>query len=222
MPSAISAAVTGPLVQTPIVSESELEAQSSEKLAERAAAGCADSFEALVIRHENQIFNFLNQFTRNPHDAEDLTQVTFLKAYRGLDRYLSCYSFASWLFTIARRTAANHFRSLRNFEELTDEHEADLKTPASTLEDKDERNGLWDLARTLKPKQFEVLWLRYGQAFSTLETARIMKTNQIHVKVLLHRARAGLSKKLLARGTGSTSGVRLARQHSGTAPPLED
>src|SRR5262249_47747604 len=78
--------------------------------------------------------------------------------------------------------------------------EAAEETPATTLEQSDEQRALWKLVRTLKPKQAEAVWLRYAEGFSVAETARIMSTNRIHVKVLLHRARSNLFKVLNARG----------------------
>src|SRR5262249_44943760 len=123
---------------------------SAEALAERAQGGCRESFEELVLRHEDRIFNFLHQFTRNRHDAEDLTQETFLKVYQNLHRYKPALAFAPWLFTIARRTAASHFRSAKPFEELSTEGESALESPAESLERKDEQTSIWDLARTLK------------------------------------------------------------------------
>lgn len=176
---------------------------ASERLAERSKAGCFDSFEQLVARYESQVFNFLWQFTGNHHDAEDLTQETFVKAYRNLHRYNSSFSFPTWLFTIARRTAASHFRSAYRFEELSADEESKEESPATAVERKDERNSVWRLVRALKPKQAEALWLRYAEGFSVAETARIMRTNQIHIKVLLHRARCNLSKILTQRGLGS-------------------
>jgi RNA polymerase sigma-70 factor (ECF subfamily) len=181
---------------------------SAEQLAARCQGGCPDSFEQLVLRYEAQVFNFLHQFARHRQDAEDLTQVTFLKAYRNLSRYKPSLAFAPWLFSIARRTAASHFRSRENFEELPVDGEIVEENPANLLASKDEQNALWRLARTLKPKQWEVLWLRYGEGFSIAETARVMRTNQIHVKVLLHRARGNLSKRLTAHGAGLANSIR--------------
>lgn len=174
---------------------------TSEQLAARAQGGCHVSFEALVSRHERQLFNFIYQFTRHRQDAEDLTQETFLKTYRSLPRYQPARPFAPWLFTIARRTAASHFRAARPVEELREDGEVVGENPANLLESADEQKSLWQLARTLKAKQFEVLWLRYHEGFSIGETAAVMRTNQIHVKVLLHRARTNLTAMLVARGT---------------------
>jgi RNA polymerase sigma-70 factor (ECF subfamily) len=187
------------------VSVSDQIEPTPEQLAERSKAGCLDSFELLVLRYEGHIFNFLRQFTGNFHDAEDLTQETFVKAFRNLPRYNSSLLFAPWLFTIARRTGASHFRSADHFEDLPAAEESVQETPATALECKDERNSIWRLVRTLKPKQAQALWLRYAEGFSIVETARIMGTNQIHIKVLLHRARSNLLKMMIARGLGSAN-----------------
>ena len=169
---------------------------TAEQLAERSKAGSLDAFEQLVLRYENRIFNFFWRFTGNHHDAEDLTQETFVRAHRSLQRYNSSFSFSAWLFTIARRTGANHFRSAEHFEELPTDEASAVESPATALERKDEQNSIWRLVRTLKPKLAQALWLRYAEGFSIAETARIMRTNQIHVKVMLHRARASLATML--------------------------
>ena len=84
-----------------------------EQLAERSRAGCRESFELLVEHFERRLFHFLYQMTRNRHDAEDLTQVTFLKAYQNISAYESQHAFSAWLFTIAKRTALKHCLGMR-------------------------------------------------------------------------------------------------------------
>jgi RNA polymerase sigma-70 factor (ECF subfamily) len=166
------------------------------QLVELSKTGCLDSFGSLVEQYETRLLHFLMQLTRNSHDAEDLAQETFLKAYRSLSRYDARFSFVSWLFTIARRTAVDHFRARRPTEEIDPEQEEERTDPAGLLESKDEESQIWRKARQLKPAQYEALWLRYGQGFSVAETAQVMNTNQIRVKVLLHRARTQLAKWL--------------------------
>jgi RNA polymerase sigma-70 factor (ECF subfamily) len=180
-----------------LVNASASSEAGSEQLAQRAKEGSRDAFELLVTRHERQIFNYLYHLTRNRHDAEDLVQETFIKAYRGIHRYDASFAFATWLFTIAKRTAYSHFRSAERAE--VPDNQVDRTNPATLLEEKDESDLLWALARRLKQNQYEALWLRYGEDFSVAEIARIMKTNQVRVKVLLHRARATLAKWLRAR-----------------------
>jgi RNA polymerase sigma-70 factor (ECF subfamily) len=173
---------------------------SPEELAQRSQTGCLESFEQLVGLYERQIFNFLRQRARSEQDAEDLTQETFVKAYRSLHGYRPSMPFAPWLFVIARRCAASHFRSAVQFEELPADSEGGEENPAALLEQKDEQKSLWKLVRTLKPMQAEAVWLRYAEGFSVAETARIMNTNRVYVKVLLHRGRSRLAKMLAVRG----------------------
>ncbi len=157
--------------------------------------------------------------TRTP---EDLTQETFCKAWRGLHGYNPCLSFAPWLFAIARHTAANHFRSAKPFDPLPPEAGIVEEDPANLLATKDDSDALWRLARALKPKQWQALWFRYGEGFSVAETARAMGTTQIHVKVLLHRARAGLAKRLPARSYGPGAAMKPPEQGTQTVPASEE
>ncbi|MFO1497679.1 MAG: RNA polymerase sigma factor [Verrucomicrobiota bacterium] len=167
-----------------------------EELADQARNGSRSSFEALVAHFEKRIFNYLYQMTRNQHDAEDLTQVTFLKAYQNIHRYQSNRAFTAWLFTIAKRTALNHFRDTKPVEELGPDLPDHREDPSVQTEREDAFSGIWRLAKCLKPDYYEALWLRYGEGFSISETARIMRTNSLRVRVILHRARAALAKKL--------------------------
>ena len=169
---------------------------SPEQLAEQCQAGCREAFALLLEQYEKRIFNYLYQMTRNCHDAEDLTQETFLKAYRGIHRFDATNSFTAWLFTIAKRTAINHFRSAKRGENREVEPEVDHEDPSRQLERDEAANSLWQLAKTLKASQYDALWLRYGEDLSIAETARVMNTNPLRVRVLLHRARANLAKRL--------------------------
>jgi RNA polymerase sigma-70 factor, ECF subfamily len=160
-------------------------------------AGGDDAFALLVAQFHERIYNFLLKMTRQPADAEDLTQETFLKAWRAIDRFDPRCSASAWLFTIAKRTALNHLRSHRHVAELSAAPEpTDGSSPSSILSQREEKHELWSLARTLKPKQYQVLWLRYGEGFSVAEIANIMRMHPIHARVLLHRGRSRLAKLL--------------------------
>jgi len=184
---------------------------SVEELARLSAAGSLDSFEQIVLRFQSHVFNFLLLRTRHRQDAEDLTQETFCRVWRSLPRYNPSLSFAPWLFSIARHTAANHYRDTETFEQLPAELGATDEDPANLLAQKDDNDALWRVARTLKANHWEVLWFRYGEGFSTAETARAMRISQIHVKVLLHRARAALAKCLSSTKPPPNSGSPLAQ-----------
>jgi RNA polymerase sigma-70 factor, ECF subfamily len=165
-----------------------------------AQAGSPDAFGALVELYGARILNYLHQMTGNRQDAEDLTQDTFLKAHRCLGSVRNPDAFAGWLFTIARRTALNHFRGARSTEELPAEIPLHGTDPATLAAERDEREDLWKIARTLKSDFFEVLWLRYAEGLSIQETAGVLRRTSLHVRVQLHRARLELARRLAVRG----------------------
>ena len=177
---------------------------SSEELAAKCREGCRDSFALLVEKFEARVFSYLCRFVGNEHDAEDLTQDTFVSAFRNIHRYEPRYAFSTWIFTIAKRAALSHFRSRQTArrileEEFVPEKEIDADDPAVLLEQKDGQSQIWNAAKGLKPKHHEALWLRYGEGFSVAETAQIMGASQIYVKVLIHRGRGELAKILARR-----------------------
>lgn len=162
------------------------------QLTQLARDGSLEAFEELVRQYEARIFGFLQRHMGNAHDAQDITQETFVRAWRAMHRFDPSRDFASWIFVIARRAAANHFRARRPHDELSE----DLASEQTDSLASDESAALWSAARRLKPNHYEALWLRYAEGFSVKETARVMGLTTIHVKVILHRARKELARHL--------------------------
>ena len=86
----------------------------------QARAGDADAFRRLVERHSRNVFRLAYRMTRNEHDAEDVVQEAFLKAYRGLDRFEERAHFGSWIYRIAANCAYDSLRSRERRQESTD------------------------------------------------------------------------------------------------------
>jgi RNA polymerase sigma-70 factor, ECF subfamily len=160
-------------------------------IAALAASGSVEAFEELALRFEPRIYGFLCRHVGNAHDAQDLTQETFVRAWRAIMRFDPKRDFATWLFVIARRAAANHFRARRTHDELTEDLAAEPLESRS-----DEAADLWRAAQKLKRSYYEALWLRYAEGFSVAQTARVMGLTTIHVKVILHRARKELARRI--------------------------
>lgn len=166
-------------------------------LVRRCQAGETRAFEEIVRLHTRRIFNFIHHMTRHRQDAEDLTQQTFLKAYHNLGRFDTRRPLINWLLTIARRTALNHFRSAKHWEIIPETLSCDAASPADRADTTDETDNLWARARRiLSQREFEILWLRFGEELSTEETARVAGITKTHVKILVFRARKHLMKGL--------------------------
>ena len=165
------------------------------QLVRDSVAGDAGAFDCIVRIHSPRVFRFLCQMTRQRQDAEDLTQQTFIRAFHNLGRYDARRPIINWLLTIARRCALNHFRSAKKWEELPEEAPSDAPSPSGVAEQKEQAANIWARARALlSERQFEVMWLRFGENLSTGETAGLMGVTRTHVKVLVFRARQKLMK----------------------------
>lgn len=151
-------------------------------------------FAALVEEHQDKLRNFLFRYTRNKEDAEDLTQDTFVKAYRNIHRYDNKYSFSTWLYTIARRTAYNHFRDSKPTEALEYDIVENSETPDEEASVEDEKSWVWEAAKNLKPDYREALTLKYVDDLSIEEIAKVMGKTQTNIKIMLFRARNRLKK----------------------------
>jgi RNA polymerase sigma-70 factor (ECF subfamily) len=175
------------------------EGASVEDLVRRARTGSSAAFGELVERFESPVFNFLLRRAPSAEDAEELAQDTFVRAWKRLDRYDARWSFATWLYALARRLSATRNRraapAIEGGEALGDVPV--LADPGRELARTEERANLWSIAdRVLDDDPRSALWLRYAEDLSIEEIAQVLGRSQVSVRVMLFRARAKLGKAL--------------------------
>jgi RNA polymerase sigma-70 factor (ECF subfamily) len=99
---------------------------------ERARGGDQEAFRLLVERHSRAVFRLAFRMTGNEHDAEDVVQETFVKAFRRLHQFESRANFGTWLHRIAANCAYDVLRSRSRRSEETLETETEAN-PARAL-----------------------------------------------------------------------------------------
>ena len=166
---------------------SNLEHLSDEELASQISAGSRSLFEELISRYSMRLFYFLRHRTETDQDIEDLVQETFLKAYKGIERYNPEWKFSTWLYTIATREAISRHRSNKKMKHDPVETTS-IPDPEEIIIQKEESQNIWALATTLPKKEYEALWLRYAEDMSIKEIAAILKCSEGVVKNMLFRS----------------------------------
>src|SRR5262252_5644921 len=79
----------------------------------RARQGDSEAFRILVERHSRRAFQLAYRITGNEHDAEDVVQESFIRAYRQLSRFESRAHFGTWLHRIVANCSVDLIRSRR-------------------------------------------------------------------------------------------------------------
>src|SRR6187397_604419 len=77
----------------------------------RARGGDGEAFRVLVEQHSRRVFQLAFRMTGNEHDAEDVVQECFLRAYRQLGRFEARADFGTWLYRIAANCAVDMMRT---------------------------------------------------------------------------------------------------------------
>ncbi len=178
---------------------------SEEDLIARAVQGDAEAFGDLYERYLARIYRYTFYRVNDVAEAEDLTEVVFLKAWEALgDFQARAAPFGAWLYRIAHNVIIDRHRTRK--ETLPLEGQLVLRDTTSGPEDRlDWRETIEAVAHALSqlsPLHQQVLTLRFISGFSHAETAVVLERSEEAVRVLQHRALYAL-RELLAKSVNS-------------------
>lgn len=165
---------------------------------ERARGGDADAFETLLRRYERQIFAFTYRMMGcNAADADDLTQETFIKAYRALSHTSDVLHVSAWLHRIAANSCRDEWRRrARTRCQPWDAgvHDAIFsggveENPEFFMLQKEADERVQAILDRMKPRNKQALILREYAGLSCEEIGAIMGISHKAVKSTLFRAR---------------------------------
>jgi RNA polymerase sigma-70 factor (ECF subfamily) len=149
-------------------------------------------WDAVYAEELPRIYNFFRYRVGNRATAEDLTSLTFEKAWRARSRYRADRaSVTTWLLSIARNVAIDHFRRARPEVPLED-GPADGAGAEESLDRRSDLRRLSGLLASLPPRERELLALKYGADATNRAIAGLTGLSESNVGTILHRTIAGL------------------------------
>ena len=173
-------------------------------LVARAQSGDHEALEELYLLHFDRVYSYLQMTVGNRHDAEDLTNQTFVKMLESIERFQwRKVPISAWLFRIAHNLAMDHFRAHRRWQPEEEppepEDSAELSAEEEALHSIG-RQSMLAMIEGLSEDQQQVLTLKFVFNFPNGDVATILGKTEGAVKSLQHRALASLERELAKTG----------------------
>ncbi|WP_042346290.1 RNA polymerase sigma factor SigX [Bacillus massiliigorillae] len=153
-------------------------------------------FQDLYEKYHQEVFQFLFYMVKNRETAEDLMQEVYIKVLHSYERFEGKSSEKTWLYSIARNTAIDHFRKqktwmqrvLYNFDWSRDTIKDSQPLPEEIAVLNDNMRTIFASLDHCTVDQRMVLILRFVQSLSIVETAEVLGWTASKVKTTQHRA----------------------------------
>lgn len=178
-------------------------------LVQRVQKGDKSAFDLLVRKYQHKVVKLVSRYLRNPTDAEDVAQETFIKAYRALPQFRGDSAFYTWLYRIAINTAKNALVSRdRNPVEFDLDMQqveasnsmqarlADPETPENLLQTEEIRETVNRAIEALPEDLRTAIVLREVEGLSYEDIALAMDCPVGTVRSRIYRAREAVDRKL--------------------------
>ena len=170
----------------------------------RFLSGDEDGIVEIIRDYKDGLILYLNGFAHDIGLAEELMEETFVKLVVKKPKFSDKYSFKTWLYTIGRNTAIDHFRKNKrtiplSSEELQAASGAPEDLERTVIKDEQKRTVHRALAK-LKAEYAQVLYLAYFEDFDNAQIAAVMKKSKRQIENLLYRAKSALRAELEKEG----------------------
>ena len=179
---------------------------TDQQLVERVQAGDKRAFDLLVLKYQHKITSLVGRYVKDHHEAMDVTQEAFIKAYRALKNFRGDSQFYTWLYRIAINTAKNYLVSKGrrppdqdvDADEQADygfaEQMTDAETPENLLSRDELQEKVFATLEQLPDDLKTALSLREFEGLSYEQIAEIMDCPVGTVRSRIFRAREAIDK----------------------------
>jgi len=166
-------------------------------------------FQQLYQQYYQQIYRYI--LSKNNNDcsiAEDLTQETFIKVYRNIDKVTLESSISNWLYIIANNICKDFWKSVKNsplYKTASDIDNPAIKLPitednlSDDLANNEIKGKIEDIIKSLPDEHYNAIYLYEYEGYTYKEAAQIMGISESKYTSLLKRARERLKKIIVAK-----------------------
>ena len=187
---------------------------TDKQLVERVKRGDKRAFDLLILKYQHKIISLVGRYLRDQDEVQDVTQESFIKAYRALPNFRGDSAFYTWLYRIAINTAKNQLvsRSRRPPDTEIDADDGEFQDNYAVLRDNESPEDVLAMGQMESviyraigdlPEELKVaVTLREFEGLSYDEIAEVMECPVGTVRSRIFRAREAIEKKIAAIENG--------------------
>lgn len=162
--------------------------------------GDTNSFSFLVEKYKDMVFTLALKVVKSREEAEEVSQDSFIKAFRSLDKFKGDSKFSTWLYKIVYNNCMDLVKkkarkyNTSTIDEVVENRIEAAESTMQTIERKERAELMQECLQELPEDERTIVWMFYYKELSLKELIEVTSLSEANLKVKLHRAR----KKLLA------------------------
>jgi len=186
-------------------SKEHMSIETDQFYIDKISAGDTKAFAVLVNRYRNMVFTLTIQMLKNREEAEEVSQDTFVKIYKHLNKFKGDSKFSTWVYRIAYNACLDRIKTYKKhkntvgIDEFPENQVKTLETAFDLMERSDREKSVKDCLQLLPEDDATIITLFYFEELSLTEISKIVGIEPNNVKVKLFRARKRLATILKKR-----------------------
>jgi RNA polymerase sigma factor (sigma-70 family) len=167
--------------------------------------GNSNAFAVLVDRYKDLVFTLAYKMVKNREEAEEISQDTFIKIFKSLNKFKGESKFSTWVYKITYNTCLDRLKknkkenSVVYIEDFSEHQVKSIETVFDTIDEKERNQRIQDCLLLLPSEDAFLLTLYYFDDQSIEEIAKVVDSNANNIKVKLFRSRKKMASILKER-----------------------
>jgi RNA polymerase sigma factor (sigma-70 family) len=167
--------------------------------------GNSNAFAVLVDRYKDLVFTLSYKMVKNREEAEEISQDTFIKIFKSLNKFKGESKFSTWVYKITYNTCLDRLKknkkenSVVYIEDFSEHQVKAIETVFDTIDEKERNQRIQDCLLLLPSEDAFLLTLYYFDDQSIEEIAKVVDSNANNIKVKLFRSRKKMASILKER-----------------------
>ena len=155
-----------------------------------------EQFEEVYSKYYQSIYRYILSLSKNPNIAEEITQETFYKALKNINKYNPEYKMLTWLCNIAKNTYYSIYKKDKRFEELLDNTPINEKEIINRIIDSETNEEILKIVHKLEEPYKEVFTLRIYGDLSFKQIGSIFSKTESWARVTFYRSKLKIKENL--------------------------